>query len=79
MVEERVLKNGHVIIPKGIRDQLDIHEGDKVRIDIDENNIIISKQSSISDKLKSMAEKHGSKVSIQEIKGSLKKRSNVKG
>ena len=74
MIEKKVLKKGQIVIPKDIRDLLGIHEGDKVRINIDKNNIIISKEGSISEKLKSMAKKHDSELSVEEIKENLKKR-----
>ena len=77
MVEKRILKNGSVTIPQEIRDRLDIHEGDKVCIDSDGNNIIISKKINISKRLKSIAEKHDSKIRTEEIKESLKERCDV--
>ncbi|MFW6196042.1 MAG: AbrB/MazE/SpoVT family DNA-binding domain-containing protein [Thermoplasmatota archaeon] len=77
MIEKKVLKKGQIVIPKDIRDLLGIHEGDKVRINIGENNIIISKEGNISEKLKSMAKKHDSEMSVKEIKDKLKKRYEV--
>ncbi len=34
MIEKKILKNGQVEIPKGVRDLLGLHEGDKVLLDI---------------------------------------------
>ena len=79
MVEKRILKDGRIVIPKDIRDQLDIHEGDKVQIGIDGNKITISKQSSISERLKSIAEEHDSKVNMEKIKRSINNRFEVQG
>ncbi|MFW6375680.1 MAG: AbrB/MazE/SpoVT family DNA-binding domain-containing protein [Thermoplasmatota archaeon] len=77
MVEKRILNDGRIVIPKDIRDQLDIHEGNKVQIEIDGNKITISKQSCISERLKSIAEEHDSKVNIKKIKRSIKNRFEV--
>ncbi|MEM1627195.1 MAG: AbrB/MazE/SpoVT family DNA-binding domain-containing protein [Sulfolobaceae archaeon] len=39
----KVNKKGIIVIPKGIRDELGLKEGDVVRIRVEENKIIIEK------------------------------------
>ena len=39
MIEKKVLKKGQVVIPKDIRDLLGLHEGDKVKIDLEGDTI----------------------------------------
>ncbi len=77
MIEKKILKKGQVVIPKDIRDLLGLHEGDKVLIDIEGDIIKIQKEGYISEKLKSIAEKHDKKISTQEIKKGLKDRYQV--
>jgi len=77
MIEKKILKKGQVVIPKDIRDLLGLHEGDKVLIDIEGDIIKIQKEGNISEKLKSIAEKHDKKISTQEIKKGLKDRYQV--
>ncbi len=77
MIEKKILKKGQVVIPKDIRDLLGLHEGDKVMIDIEGDIIKIRKKGNISEKLKTIAEKHDKKINTQEIKKSLKDRYQV--
>ncbi|MFW5904531.1 MAG: AbrB/MazE/SpoVT family DNA-binding domain-containing protein [Candidatus Saliniplasma sp.] len=77
MIEKKILKKGQVVIPKDIRDLLGLHEGDKVMIDIEGDIIKIRKEGNISEKLKTISEKHDKKISTEEIKKSLKDRYQV--
>ncbi len=74
MIEKKVLKKGQVVIPKDIRDLLGLHEGDKVKIDLEGDTIKIKKEKKVSSKLQDIAEKHDKELSVGEIKEQLKRR-----
>ncbi len=74
MIEKKVLKKGQVVIPKDIRDLLGLHEGDKVKIDLEGDTIKIEKEKKVSSRLREIAEKHDKELSVGEIKDQLKER-----
>ncbi len=74
MIEKKILKKGQVVIPKDIRDLLGLHECDKVFLDIEQDTIKIRKDQDIITELKALAKRHDKRLTIEDIKGSLKER-----
>lgn len=74
MIERKVLKKGQVVIPKSIRELLGIHEGDKIFIDLEDDNVVIRKEEKVSVVLGKIADKHHIKIDMDGIKKDLSER-----
>lgn len=74
MISKNVLAKGQIVIPKTIRDLLGINVGDEMVIDVENENIILSKKQNAVNVFIEACKVSSSKISMKEIKGELETR-----
>ena len=74
MLSRNVLSKGQIVIPKDIRDMLDIHTGDEIEIDVDKDRMILTKKLSASEIFEEVSRTNNVNSSMEDIKKILKER-----
>ena len=74
MIVKHVLAKGQVVIPKTIRDLLNINVGDEIVIEVENEKVILTKKIVEEDIFSEMSKKHGKKISMKDIKKELERR-----
>lgn len=74
MLSRNVLSKGQIVIPKDIRDMLDIHTGDEVQIEVDKDRIILMKKQRAVEIFEEVSKTSNGGSSIDEIKKILEDR-----
>ena len=74
MIVKHVLAKGQIVIPKAIRDLLNINIGDPMVIEVDQEKVIISKRKDPVDVFTEVSSRHKKKISMKDIKETLEQR-----
>jgi len=74
MIVRNVLAKGQIVIPKTIRDLLDINVGDEIAIEVEQKKMILSKRKEQSDVFSEVCERHKKRISMKDIKDELARR-----
>ena len=77
MIVKNVLAKGQIVIPKTIRDLLNINIGDPMLIEVDQEKVIISKKKDPVDIFDEVSKRHKKKISMKDIKRDLEERYEV--
>jgi len=68
MISRHVLDKGQIVIPKTVRDMLNIDVGDEMVIEVEDDKIILSKKTDPMEVIREARERYGGKISMKEIK-----------
>lgn len=74
MIVRSILAKGQIVIPKTIRELLNINIGDEILIDIKDGKIVLSKKEKVSKIFYEISRKNKAKISMREIKTTLEER-----
>ncbi len=74
MIVRNILAKGQIVIPKTIRELLNINIGDELLIDIKDGKIVLSKKEKVSKVFYEISRKNKTKISMKEIKATLEER-----
>lgn len=68
MISRQVLDKGQIVIPKTVRDMLNIDVGDEMMIEVEDDRIILSKKTDPMEVIKEARKRYGGKITMKEIK-----------
>ena len=74
MIVRNILAKGQIVIPKTIRELLNINIGDELLIDIKDGKIVLSKKEKVSKVFYEISRKNKARISMKEIKAALEER-----
>ena len=74
MLSKNVLAKGQIVIPKTIRDMLGINEGDEMEIDVEDEKIILTKRSNVTEVFSQVCQESPGRISMKDIKRQLEAR-----
>ncbi len=74
MIVRNILAKGQIVIPKTIRELLNINIGDAMFIDIKDGKIVLSKKEKVSKVFYEISRKNKARISMKEIKAALEER-----
>ena len=74
MISRHVLGKGQIVIPKLLREVLGIDPGDTVQIELEEDHLIIRKETDPVDVFREVSSSSRSSISMKEIKKELESR-----
>ena len=71
IISRHVLSKGQIVIPKALRDTLNIETGDEVQIELEGDHLIITKLSDPLEVFREISGSSNTKITMKEIKKEL--------
>jgi AbrB family looped-hinge helix DNA binding protein len=68
MISRQILGKGQIVIPKTIRDMLNLDVGDEMVIEVENDKIILSKKTDPMETIREGRKRYAGKISMKEIK-----------